>query len=452
MGSNQMKPRNTLARSAHYAQFLPMLVALVVVAALVWPLRAGAAEGGVIEGQLVLKGGSGGVAGTTVLLAMANPTAPQPEERTTTAGEDGHFRFENVPLGADYVYLLRVAYEGGNYFQEVEFPSGATTVRAAPLELYPATRESGTIVFPRLRMIVSSAGDRGLQVVETGAFVNSSDRAYIGPPNSPNAATLRFGLPRGASNLQIAQGLNRETLIQLDAGAGDGFATLEAVPPGERQFAYLYRLPVAGDAAELDRVFPYQTATFQIFLPAGARLEGGGATFQDNGETTLQNNQRFRLYTAQNLAPDTRLRVRFTRLPVPGEERNPLIVPLLIFLLVLGVGLVVVYGRRRSLAMAPAAARPQPARGVRTVPAGAAAARKEASVAAPVAAVAGSGAAEAPDLEAERRRLLHELVDLDERYEAGTLVEPDYRRRRAARKGELLAVMRALDEGSRQVR
>ncbi len=444
---------------------LPLLALLLTLS--VWgalPPAGRAAEGGAIEGQIVLKNGSGGVAGTRVLLQMATPTSSRPEERAATVGEDGRFRFEGLPLGPDYVYLLRVNYEGGSYFQEVAFEDGATSVRAAPIEVYPATREAGAIAIPRLRMIVSPAGPDALQVIENGAFRNATDRAYIGPPNAPDATTLRFGLPRGAGNLQLAQGLNRNTLVALDDAELHGFATLEAIPPGERQFAYLYRLPTADQRVALDRVFPYQTESFQIYLPAGARLEGAGATFQDGGETTLQNGQRFHLYTAQNLAPGTRVQARIVDLPAVDEGRNPLIVPLLIFTLVIGLGLIAVYGRQRRAAPAGGRA-PRAGRGIRTVPAGASAARAAAAQPVPplsangtraagaangVRAAARNGRATAADLEERRRLLLLELVDLDERHEAGALAEPEYARQRAARKDELVTVLRELEAGSRQ--
>jgi hypothetical protein len=329
----------------------------------------------------------------------------------------------------------RVTYDGGNYFQEVAFDEGATVARAAPLDLYPATRDAEAVSFARLRMLFSTVDREGIGVVENGAFRNASDRAYIGPPGAGDATSLRFGLPRGATQVQPAQGFNRDTLLELAGEEGPGFTTLEAIPPGERQFAYIYRLTPRDRALALDRVLPHRTELFQLYLPAGARLEGGGGLLRDGGETQLPDGQRYRLYTAQGLAPGTRLTARLTNLPSGDGETNQLLLVAAVFALMLGVAALLVYGRRRAASPANA---PAP-RGLRTVPGGVTRPRERRP------ADPGGGAATGENLGERRQRLLLELVGLDEQYEAGALAEPEYRRRRAARKDELVGVLRQLE-------
>lgn len=411
-----------------------VLLALALVWAAASPVRATrAAETGTIEGQLVGKNGAGKLGGTPVLLEIG-AGAPRAEERRTTAADDGVFRIDNVPLASNYVYLLKVSYDGGDYYREVTFAPGTTTLQAPPIEVYPTTRSSESITFLRQRMLIVSVDDfNGIQVIETGAYRNGGDRAYIGPGGAEEARTLRFALPLGAGGLSPRQGLNRNTVVE----ATEGFATLEAIPPGEQQFAFSYGLLPQSTTLTLDRLFPYRTELFQIFVPRGIRLESSQGVLTDSGLTTLPNGQEFRLYTAQGLAPDTRLTVRLTNLPFGGGQVNPLAPAMAIFVLVLGLGLIVVYGRRRTLAPARAARAT-----VRTVPGGRARVERQ---------LTGNGAGDTVALLTERRRqLLLDLVELDEHFEAGGLPESDYRRQRAARKNELVGVLHELEASERQ--
>ena len=412
------------------------------------PVAVRAAGTGVITGQVVGKNGATSIAGTPVTLEISTADGGALDEHTTKAGDDGSFRFDNIPMPEGAVYLLKVVYDGGSYFQEVQFDSGATTASVPAITVYPATRDAGVITFQRFNTIISTVDQNGAQIIETGSYHNGAQQAYIGPgaSNGQDATTLRFGLPQDAAALQPAQGLNRDTLVQIDEPPLFGFAMLDAIPPGDQQFAYIYRLAAPGNTIAFDRVFPYQTDIYTLYLPAGAQLQAGGTgpAFADGGETTLPNGGRYHIYTLSNLAPNTQVSARFINVS-GGDSSNliggisPLWLLPIIVALVVGIGLVAVYGRRRLAAPAVPAGkptrRPRGATTVRTVPAGAAVPR--ATAPAPV--------AEAEDLAARRERLINDLADLDDRYESGALPEAEYRRERAARKDELLATLRALE-------
>ena len=409
---------------------------------------AAAAETGTIEGQIVGRGGATALGGAPVLLEIGTGAAT-PEERSATTGDDGRFRIDNVPLdteAAGFIYLLRVTYDGGPYYREVTFAQGATTAQVPPIEVYPATRSDDAIAFVRERMLVTVVNPEGLQIVETGAFQNTGDRAYVGPGGGGEARTLQFVLPTGAIGVSIAQGLDRNTLVE----APDGFASIEAIPPGEVQFAYSYVLVPQGRTLQVARTFPYRTDFFQVFVPTGLRVEAPDAALKDSGTTTLPNGQEYHLYTGQDLATGTPLSFRLANLPTAGSAVNPLLPAMAVFVTVLGLGLLFAYGRRRALA--PAAAGRTT---VRRVPAGRAdradgADRATAGEAGPTATTANGAGDE--QLGERRRRLLLELVDLDERHEAGLLAEVEYQRERAARKAELIGVLRQLEAGVRHAR
>jgi hypothetical protein len=415
-------------------RFLARFLALALFCSTLLLPGAALAADGTITGQIVGKNGAGNLGGTPVTLTIATATG-DPIERTVRAGDDGRFTFENVPLANDAFHLLKVVYDGGNYFRAVEVAAGATSADAGPIEVYRSFRADDGLSFSRMNTIIVAPNEEGVQLIETGGYLNNTDRAYTGRASTQDALTARFGLPVGAFNLNPQLGLNRDTLVLLDEPPLLGVATIEAVPPGDNQFAYIYQMRSQAGVITFDRVFPYRTDLYTLYLPTSARLESGGNSVPilDNGVAQLPNGQQARVFTATNIPAGGRLTVRLSNLPQPQEESNPLVPAMMVFMFVLGFGLIVVYGRQRRQSPVTAAAQRQ----IKTVPGGIAKPR-----------VATPPAADDPspgDLAARKEALLLELVELDERHDAGELPADEYRRHRQQRKEALVATLRALE-------
>ena len=430
---------------------LPLLLGALLAASLLAAPGARAAAG-TITGQVVGQNGAKDVGGAAVTLTIGTASGGTPQQRTVPIGADGSFRFDGFTYDASAVYLVRVVYDGGNYFRDVDFPTGGTSADLGTIAVYPGGHDASTIAVPRLNTIVSTFDQNGIaQAIETGAYDNADDRAYLGPEGAPGGRTLRFGLPQGATGVEPAQGLNRNTLVALGDPNAAGFATIEAIPPGEQQFAFIYRVPTRADTLDLDRIFPYGTGLYSLYLPPGARLASGGQEIglRDSGEQTLQNGQKFRVFTANTIPAGGHLTARFTGLPTGGTAVNPLIPAMLVFTLLVGLGLIVAYGRRRGPTAAASAARRQ----VRTVSGNPERARAATPpTAAPLAAAPVPDPVRAPtplpsaeDPVARKERLLLELVELDERHEAGELAADEYHAQRQRRKDELVATLRLLE-------
>ncbi len=419
-----------------------LLAICLLLSALIAPTPVLAGDG-TISGQIVGKNGADGLAGLPVILEIATATGGQPAERTANADAAGRFRFDGVPIDAASFYLLKVVYDGGNYFREVEFASGVTSADVGIIEVYRSVRSDTGISFSRMNSLMTVVDGTGAQLVETGGYLNDSDRAYVGRTGAQDATVVRFGLPVGAFNLNPATGLNRDTLVALDEAPLLGFATIEAVTPGDHQFAYTYQLQSQSGAITIDRVFPYRTDLYTLYLPPNARLESGGTSvlIRESGLQQLQNGQQFRIFTATNIPAGGRLTAKLTNLPQAQSERNPLLPALMIFMFLLGIGLIVVYGRQRGRSPVATAAQRQ----IKTVPGGVSQSR-------PVSARrdANEMPVTAADLAARKEDLLLSLVELDERYEAGELPEADYRRLRKVRKQELVGTLRALERQEAQ--
>lgn len=430
---------------------LPLLLGALLATSLFGAPGARAAAG-LITGQIVGQNGASTIGGTGVTLTIGTAVGGTPQQRTTQAGADGSFRFDGFTYDASAVYLVRVLYDGGNYFREVEFPQGGTSANLGTIAVYPGGRDASALTVPRMNTIFSTFDQNGVaQAIETGAYNNASDRAYVGTDGTTGGRTLQFGLPQGATGVEPAQGLNRNTLVALSDPNAAGFASTEAILPGEQQFAFLYKVQTRADTLDMARVFPYPLGLYSLYLPTSARLASGGQEIglRDSGEQTLQNGQKFRVFTANTIPAGGRLTARFTGLPTGGTEVNPLIPAMIVFTLLVGIGLIVAYGRKRGPSVTASAARRQ----VRTVPGNPeraqAATMTNATATAGAATPATAGATTprppAEDPVARKERLLLELVELDERHEAGEFSAEEYRVQRQRRKDELVATLRALE-------
>ena len=258
--------------------FLALLFALGC-ALILAPAATVRAADGTISGQLIGQNGAANIAGTTITLDIATVAGGQPETRTTQAGADGSFRFDGFTFDQNAVYLLKVVYEGGSYFREVEFPAGQATVDIGGIEVFPATRDESGLSVPRMNTIFSTFDPNGggAQGIETGAYANATDRAFIGRQGAPDATTFRFGLPQSATGIQPAQGLNRDTLVPFDEPPLDRFRHVGRRDP--RRAPVRVHLPGrdARRSLDFDRVFPYTTGLYSLYLPVNAKLRVAAA-------------------------------------------------------------------------------------------------------------------------------------------------------------------------------
>ena len=105
------------------------------------------------------------------------------------------------------------------------------------------------------------AESQTLWALEIFEVVNDTDTTYV--PGPEPMSLLRFGLPPGASDLEVNTRLLGADAIQVDRG----FAVTSSVPPGAHEVMYAYSFPYTGDEMELSRSFPFGAAGLR-FLAA----------------------------------------------------------------------------------------------------------------------------------------------------------------------------------------
>ncbi len=385
-------------------------LAIVVLAlGLVTPLMVYAQGSGVLEGTVV-NGTAGGPAigaGVAVKLYVLQGSTEVQTLETTTDGQ-GSFRFEGLDTDPALEYWPEVVYldvptSSGEPYQ---FGEGEAQIDAA-LTVYETTTDDADIRIGSVHVVAESFGEV-LRLSEIYFFGNTGDRAYVGSPGEDGRPrTVFVPLPTGAMGVAFNDDVSAERFVQDDDGLWDS----EPVPPGAETslIFFSYHLVVAGDTVPLEHQFAYPVDSLNVMLvQPGLKLRSDA--LESLGPEML-GDREYELYGARDLSPDAPLALEFV--PTAGTEAMPAspaaageTVPGIsasgnqaalrqigFVLAFLAVGAVLAYAFL-SKGRAPRRA-PEPAS------------------------------------EAPARRLLVELADLEDAFEAGQVTEADYARQRA---------------------
>jgi hypothetical protein len=225
-------------------------------------------------------------------------------------------------------------------------------------------------------------------------------------------------VPKNAVGLAFDQGSSEDRFVAVDGG----FVDTEPVPPGQEAslLFFSYHLTVGGNKIPLERRFAYPVSNLSV-LVAQPGLSLQSEQLEARGPESFQGRQ-YDFFGAQNLAADAPLRMEF--MPVAGATGGEAMTAA-----ATGDGMNPVGGAARG--------NQEPLRWLGFALVGLAAAG------AVVYAVAKGQPAPAPassqDMlaDSQARRLLAELTDLEEAFEAGQVDEAEYERQRAELRGEL---------------
>ena len=386
-----------------------LLVALLAAALLGDPAgrAAVAQERGKIDGRVV--NGTAGApppAGLAITV-HAFEGRTKVSERTVQSDERGGFSVDGLATGKGYVYFPIVDYGGVGYWPERPVTLEDDTEKQIEIRVFEPTQAQDVIQVDRANLLLLGVSPTELTIMEMGAVVNGSDRAYVGDTSAdPRRPTLRFSLPQGADQITPQAGLTQGELLPTQ----DGFMTTDPVLPGRHDLAFSYQLPIDAPGLDLVKLHQYPTASFNLYVPdTGIAVLSPQLTFQGTSEFS---GQRFQLYTATSLPAGSQVAARLTGLPSRGG-----LGPRELGFIVVGSGAIVL-GIGGLLAL-------RRGRGTRAGP-------REPRTEAPT---------------AERLQLVRALAALDERFSAGEIDEEQYRQERARGKERLVALSAASTRG-----
>jgi hypothetical protein len=176
----------------------------------------------VVSGTVAISA-PGQAKGLTVTLHGFDHGADQtsgPQEVLTVSSEvaaDGTYRFENVEMPLNRIFLADVEYAGIKYRSEFESAGeGSTSISLPPLNVYEPSTDVGLLQIDQVHVYTDFATTGTVQVLEIFAFTNSSDRAVI---ISTDGVTIPFiPLPAGAVNQGYEAGQDSASFVAPTMG------------------------------------------------------------------------------------------------------------------------------------------------------------------------------------------------------------------------------------------
>jgi len=372
------------------------LLVMVLILSLPASVLAAEPDSGIIEGQIV-NGTAGGssVADQNITLNIYLDEV-EVDAATTKTDADGRFIFDGLSTESDYSYGVTLVFQQAEYYSDwLSFNEGETT-KSVEVTVYDSTTSDEALKIATAHAIIY-VGQGSLQVEEYFLFVNETDRTYIGSKEISAEGTrevLRFSLPKGATELQITMGLMECCIV----GSEEGFVDTMPILPGSKEVAYSYRVDYSSETYAFSQRVNYPTTSYELLVQGEAVQV---TSDQLAPERPLEfEGSRFNHLSGEGLAPGDTLVARLSGLPEASAQGAIIWVALALIVLTGGFGLGYLLRKKRV----------QPV-------------------------------SLEDSLDRRGQRLLVELAQLDDEFEAGKIPEENYRRLRSVRKAQLVELM-----------
>lgn len=200
---------------------------------------------------------------------FTNPSAGTQEVLTLegSAASDGTFKFENVEMPENRIFLAEVTYGGIDLSSEFAIvKAGQTSVELPPLVLYEVTDDTSVLTMDELNIFLSVENENAYQILGLYTFRNASEKIVSVPMGSQQEIPfLKF--PVGA------QGLGYEAMQDSARfiGTADGFA----MPPNKNPYGLLAFSSVAREKKfDIAQPLVLEVSQVRIFVPDGMEVEG----------------------------------------------------------------------------------------------------------------------------------------------------------------------------------
>lgn len=181
----------------------------------------------------------------------------------TISGAHGIFRFKDILYDPGLKYGVSVRYQGTIYGTDINLADGSP--EPLTIIVFDATSDERVIKTTSASLLLASV-NRTTQTIHTLEIVrisNDSDFTYV--PGPQPMQLLRFGLPKGATNLQVDTILIGADFTQVDLG----FALFASIPPGEHEIMFSYEFPYTSESYILEKTYRYGAESVRVLAPSG---------------------------------------------------------------------------------------------------------------------------------------------------------------------------------------
>jgi hypothetical protein len=243
------------------AMLVALLAATLIAALVAGPSRVDSQEQTrVVEGSILNATADGGeVDGLPVTLHQISALGPL--NLRTESDDEGRFRFEGISFDPARAYGVSVRYQGAIYGADLDLSEGSPA--PVVITVYDASSDDAIVFVTSASLLLASVdpADQTVAALEIVNLANDSDHSYV--PGPEPMQLLRFGLPAGATGLQVDTRLIDADYAQVDRG----FALFASVPPGEHQLTFSYRFPYQGEELTLEKSYRYGAGQVRVLAP-----------------------------------------------------------------------------------------------------------------------------------------------------------------------------------------
>ena len=378
---------------------IPLLI-IIFLLSLSASVSAAEPSGGAIEGQIVngTAGGSSVADQEITLKTYLNDV--ETVLTTTTTNIEGSFVLDGLSTELGYGYEVMLTFQGAEYYGKwLNFDEGEAD-KSSEIVVYDSTTSDEAIKIASAHTVIYTGGG-SLEIGEYYLVINEADRTYIGSKEiagSENRKTLNFRVPSEATDLQFGGELMECCILKSE----DGFSDTMPVIPGSKDVTYYYRINYNSGIYTFSSSVMYPTANYDL-LVQGETVQVASDQLAEE-EAVFIEETVFNHLSGSDFDSGDILMAQLADLPKIVNSTNNQVaivwVALILVVLTGGFGFVYLKKKRKFQAVNPI---------------------------------------DSPDQ--SRQRLLVELAQLDDDFQAGKITEDVYRRQRMVKKAQLVEIM-----------
>ncbi len=222
-----------------------------------------------------------------------------------TAQPDGSFRFDDLELVENRIFIAEATYQGVQYqsdFAVVE--PGASQVALPPFTIYSTTSDYSGLGIETVHMFFDYANETSLQVFSVYTLMNNGDKTILVRVDQDQEVPF-IDFPEGAEQLGYEATQDSAAFIPT----ADGFA----MPPSDSPYGLIAFASLPREKKiQVTQPVNLSIGEFTLFLPAG--VTASGAELSDEGRQTIQGTE-FNIYSARTLSSGSSLDFTLSGLP-----------------------------------------------------------------------------------------------------------------------------------------
>ncbi len=249
-------------------------------------------------------------------------------------GADGKAVFENVPTGQDMAAVPRAKHQNMAFHGVPLALSPGSQGLSASVQVFDVSTETSKLSVGTHHVMVA-VREGALEFTEYLQLNNSSDRAITGAQRDDQSRPIVIAvkLPEGFRDLTASSYFEQPALVIT----GDGFYDTMAVPPGEHQATFSYKIAIERGEVMIAKEVTLPTAELTVFWEHGqGRLEGLG---EPAGRLTNAAGVPLEYYQRDDLKPGARIAFQLAGFAVKKSDSYTWILLAVVFAVLVVVAL-----------------------------------------------------------------------------------------------------------------